>query len=269
MKKEKINELKKKMEDKVNEYMEKKNCTLQFILSKDGNISDIIYANLYGHLVLSVNPENYEITKLDKDVSVIDDVLFSRMNEAKEIEFISDEMHDFLWYTIETYYTEFDMSELDVKNKQSMLRYLKYCKENNITDFYLDKKFGNDWSDLIEFYDNAHDYFKLGEFTVTMSRDIFDKRNERTYFAFALGFDLLRKIIMKDLHGTHETIFDFCYIIADKFINSNYYNDNTKIMYDRLSNYVKDNQEEIQKFYFDFFGTTSSPLVCESMFLKG
>lgn len=268
MKQEKIEELKKELKEKVSEYMERKNCTLQYILSKDDIITDVIYANLYGHLILSVNPESFEITKVAKDVSVLDDDLFSRMNDGKNIEYISDDTHEFLWYTIETYFTEFDMSELDVKNKMSMLRYLKYCKENNITDFYLDKKYDDDHADLIDFYDNAHDYYKLGEFTVTMSRDVFDRRNERTYITFALGFDLLHKMLMKYLHGNPSIIFDFCYILADKFINSDYYNDNTKIMYDRLSNFVKDNKEEIQKSYLDFLGTTVSPLVCEEEFLK-
>ena len=59
MEKEKINKLKRNLKKKLNEYMEKKNCTLQFILSKDNKVSDIIYANLYGELVLSVDPESF------------------------------------------------------------------------------------------------------------------------------------------------------------------------------------------------------------------
>ena len=255
MEKEKINKLKRNLKKKLNEYMEKKNCTLQFILSKDNKVSDIIYANLYGELVLSVDPESYEITKLEKNTSVLDDILFLRMNEDKQIEFIADEAHDYLWYIIETYYTDYNMHELDVPNKKSMLKYLKYCKDNNITDFYIDKKFKSNPEDLIEFYDNVHDNFKLGEFTVTMSRDVFDRRNERCYLAFSL-------------HGNYDIVFDFCYIIADEFQNSDYYTNDLRIQYDKLIEYYNDNKEEIKKQYIEFLGTTVSPLVCESAFLK-
>ena len=252
MEKEKINKLKRDLKKKLNEYMEKKNCTLQFILSKDNKVSDIIYANLYGELVLSVDPESFEITKLEKTTSVLDDILFLRMNEDKQIEFIADEAHDYLWYIIETYYTDYNMHELDVPNKKSMLKYLKYCKDNNITDFY----------------DNVHDNFKLGEFTVTMSRDVFDRRNERCYLAFSLGCSIMHKMIKEYMHGNYDIVFDFCYIIADEFQNSDYYTNDLRIQYDKLIEYYNDNKEKIKKQYIEFLGTTVSPLVCESAFLK-
>ena len=268
MEKEKINKIKRDLKKKLNEYMEKKNCTLQFILSKDNKVSDIIYANLYGELVLSVDPESYEITKLEKNTSVLDDILFLRMNEGKQIEFIADEAHDYLWYIIETYYTDYNMHELDVPNKKSMLKYLKYCKDNNITDFYIDKKFKSNPEDLIEFYDNVHDNFKLGEFTVTMSRDVFDRRNERCYLAFSLGCSIMHKMIKEYMHGNYDIVFDFCYIIADEFQNSDYYTNDLRIQYDKLIEYYNDNKEKIKKQYIEFLGTTVSPLVCESAFLK-
>lgn len=268
MEKEKINKLKRDLKKKLNEYMEKKNCTLQFILSKDNKVSDIIYANICGELVLSVDPESFEITKLEKTTSVLDDVLFLRMNEDKQIEFIADEAHDYLWYIIETYYTDYNMHELDIPNKKSMLKYLKYCKDNDITDFYIDKKFNSNPEDLIDFYDNVHDYFKLGEFTVTMSRDVFDRRNERCYLAFSLGCSIMHKMIKEYMHGNYDIVFDFCYMIADEFQNSDYYTNDLRIQYDKLIEYYNDNKEKIKKQYIEFLGTTVSPLVCESAFLK-
>lgn len=268
MKKEIIEKTIKELKEKVNDYMERKNCTLQFILSKDGNISDIIYADLYGHLILSVDPESFEITKLDKDVSIIDDVLFSRMNEGKNIEYMADEAHDYIWYIIETHYGEYNMSELDVVNKNSMLRYLKYCKENNITAFYLDKKFNSNPVDLIEFYDNSHDVFELGEFNVIMSRDVFDKRIETNYIAFALGYDLLYRMMKKYQHLDSDSNFNFCYLVADDFMNSEYYEEGRQLDCERLKKYVDANIEKITQFYINYFGASLSINVDTLPFLK-
>ena len=101
-----------------------------------------------------------------------------------------------------------------------------------------------------------------------MSRDVFDRRNERCYLAFSLGCSIMHKMIKEYMHGNYDIVFDFCYIIADEFQNSDYYTNDLRIQYDKLIEYYNDNKEEIKKQYIEFLGTTVSPLVCESAFLK-
>ena len=165
------------------------NYELQYILSRNSKITDIIYADDTN--VINLNLDSSKIKKFEKEYSVLDEILLPEIEKGKQIEFISDETHDWLWYIIETYYPD------DLENKKGMFKYLEYCKKNNITRKYLDEKFDSSPSDLLDLYDKLHDYFRVDDLQVVMSKDVFEKRREANYFTFVLGYDLLHKMIEK------------------------------------------------------------------------
>lgn len=220
------------------------NYELQYILSNNNEITDIVYAD--GNKV--INLDNSKIKKFKKGYSVLDEILLPELEKGKQIEFMSDNAHDYMWYIIDVYYPD------DLENKKGMVKYLEYCKNNNITRKYLDEKLGSDPSDLLELYDTLHDYFKVDGLKVVMSKDVFDTRSERFYFTFVLGYDLLYKMMKKYQHLDCDSNYNFCYMIAEQFINSQYYKDNNHSAYEMLCKYVEDKMEEITKSYIDYMG---------------
>lgn len=251
-----LDEIKEKVNKKIKNYKDDDRCEIQYILSKDGVISDIICANLYRNIMFSIDPSTYEISNTDMKVDTMDNDLFSKLNKGMKIEYISDNTHYEMWGAIELYYNENDMTDFEKEVKDGMLKYLGYCKENGITLDYLNEKF-DDYTldiDLLEFYDKSHDYFSVGEYQVNMSKDVFNRRNEQCYFAFALGYDLLYKMIREWQHLDCDSNFDFCYLVAGQFMDSEYYKNNKHSAYEMLCEYVKDNKEDITNSYINFMG---------------
>lgn len=223
-----------------------KDYKLQYILSKNNEITDIIYAD--DSNVIEVNSDNLKIKKLKKGYSVLDEILLPEIEKGKQIEFMSDEAHDYMWYIIDEYYPD------DLENKEGMVKYLEYCKNNQITMEYLNKKFDSDPSDLLAFYDTLHDYFEVKDFQVVMSKDIFTRRCDKNYITFALGSELLSKMIKKYQHLDCNSNYDFCYLIAEKFMNSEYYKVDNQSIYEMLCKYVEKNIEEITESYINYTG---------------
>ncbi len=229
-----------KSNDLYNDYL------IQYVLSYKDKITDIIYAN--DSNVISIKPDNFKIKKYKKGYSVLDEILLPEIEKGKKIEYMTDEAHDYMWYIIETYYPD------DLENKVGMVKYLEYCKNNKITRKYLDEKCESNPSDLLELYDTLHDYFKVDGLQVIMSKDVFDSRCEQYYFTFVLGYDLLHKMMKKYQHLDCDSNFDFCYMIADQFLKSDYYKDNKHSAYEMLCKYVEDNMKAITDSYIGYLG---------------
>lgn len=68
-----------------------------------------------------------------------EDSIFPSLQKAKmEIAYMSMEAHYGLWQEIDRYYPQ------DIKNKNGVQMYLKYCKENNITKEVIDRAINDD-----------------------------------------------------------------------------------------------------------------------------
>lgn len=219
---------------------------IQYVLSNKGNITDIIFAN--DPKVISINPKTLKIKELQLEYSVLDEILLPELEKGKQIEYMTDDAHDYMWYIIEMYYPD------DMEYTKGMVKYLEYCKNNNITRQYLDEKCDSNPSDLLELYDKLHDYFNVGDLQVVMSKDVFDTRCERFYFTFVLGYDLLNNLIKRYNHLECDDNYDFCYMIADQFIKSDYYKNTKHSAYEMLCKYVKDNKNNIRESYVSYMG---------------
>lgn len=75
---------------------------------------------------------NYQIC-VDWAYSV-DDYIFDDLESGYEISYIANKMHKGMWFEIDTYCLD------DIQNKDGFEKYINYCKENDITNEYIDKK---------------------------------------------------------------------------------------------------------------------------------
>ena len=88
---------------------------------------------------------------------------------------------------------------------------------------------------------------------------IFDDKN---YFAFILGYDLLSYEFKESPNPECDLTFKFCNKIADDYLNSEYAKDTNHSSYEMLEKYVNDNRFNILKKYENFIGV-------ENLYFKG
>jgi len=76
-----------------------------------------------------------------------------------------------------------------------------------------------------------------------------DMSNEMTYISFVLGYDLLNDMFKKSKANECDTVYDFCNYLTKKFVETDYYKDNSYSMYSMLEQWVNENKEIIQSEY--------------------
>lgn len=77
---------------------------------------------------------------------------------------------------------------------------------------------------------------------------------EKTYYAFALGYDLLNDIISKYDTLECDINFEFCYNLVNQFLNSKEYSEFSHSNYENLQEWVNKNQERIEQEYKETIG---------------
>ena len=75
--------------------------------------------------------------------------------------------------------------------------------------------------------------------------------NEYNYIVFVLGYDLLHNFIMQQEEQSNDIVYDFCCIIANKFMLSNEYKQYNMSMYDCLVKWIENNIENIKRIWKD------------------
>ena len=73
--------------------------------------------------------------------------------------------------------------------------------------------------------------------------------NEYNYIVFVLGYDLLHKFIMQQEEQSNDIVYDFCSIIANKFMLSAEYKQYNMSMYDCLVKCIENNMNNIGKIW--------------------
>ena len=79
---------------------------------------------------------------------------------------------------------------------------------------------------------------------------------------------MLYRMMKKYQHLDCDSNFNFCYLVADDFMNSEYYEEGRQLDYERLKKYVDANIEKITQFYINYFGASLSINVDTLPFLK-
>lgn len=144
-----------KVFDKINQILqseEYQNFKIDYIMidKKDENKS---------YAVLSSYDEIASISLEDKNLRLIPDydynfdTYFLEDVHCYEISYISNEFHHNIWTSIdETYPT-------DISDKDGLQKYLKYCKDNDITKEYIDKETKLDTPNIMKYQYNESVYY--------------------------------------------------------------------------------------------------------------
>lgn len=151
--KEIINEMK----SKVNQMLEDikiANMNIEYILVDTRNLenSQAVVISEDGEIGYQILPYQNDIKNiLDWDYS-IDEYVFGELENGNVIAYMSDEMHLVIWNDIDKYYPE------DMNHKNGVQKYLKYCKENEITKEYLEKTTNQkDFEDVMKYHKIKND----------------------------------------------------------------------------------------------------------------
>lgn len=129
-----------------------------------------------------------------------------------------------------------------------------------------DMNLDNNKENLVQIYENQQDYIN-GENIETISLntiglkqnikdyidDVYIKdrniESEKAYFTFILGYDLLNDMLSKSDITECDINYDFCNLIANRFLQSEEYKNTKYSAYEMLQEWLSDNQEIIQSEY--------------------
>lgn len=91
-------------------------------------------------------PNGYEIIP-EWDYN-FDYYVYDLLDQGCEIGYMTDEMHYGIWNSIDELYPN------DIEFKEGVLKYIEYCKNNNITKEYIDSKMDLETPDIMPLFDN-------------------------------------------------------------------------------------------------------------------
>lgn len=129
-----------------------------------------------------------------------------------------------------------------------------------------DMNLDNNKENLVQIYENQQDYINGENIetiflnTIGLKQNIKDyidnvyikDRNiesEKAYFTFILGYDLLNDMLSKSDTTECDINYDFCNLIANRFLQSEEYKNTKYSAYEMLQEWLSDNQEIIQSEY--------------------
>ncbi len=158
-----------------------------------------------------------------------------------------------------------------------IMQYFEGLAINNIMQYkgYIieadDINIDNSKENLVHIYENNQDYINGEEIeTVSLNtiglkqnvRDYIDEfyvdksviESEKAYFTFVLGYDLLNDMLTKSSTPENDVSYDFCNMIADKFLRSDEYKNEKYSSYEMLESWVNDNKDFIRKEHSLFIG---------------
>ena len=134
-----------------------------------------------------------------------------------------------------------------------------------------DANLDNPKENLVNIYENKQD-FENKECIETVSlntvglkqniREYIDEfyvdksviENEKAYFTFVLGYDLLNDMLSKSSTPENDISYDFCSMVAGEFLKSEEYKNEKHSAYEMLEKWVNDNNDYIKSEYSKFTG---------------
>ena len=115
------------------------NKKIDYILyDKETQETNILASDSYGEEAIEFTPQTkdskegyWNVPEWDYN---FDYYIYNLLEENWEIGYISSEVHYSIWNSI------YELYPRDIDYKEGIQKYLRYCKENNITKEYLDKE---------------------------------------------------------------------------------------------------------------------------------
>lgn len=228
----------------LNENQELKDMNIHCLIVDKNNSKNGIAIASNEEYIVAIDIENYECEYSQEWDYDIDMNIFRHLENGMNIEFITPQYHSIIWKKIESY--EF----IDgIFHKEGMQKYLEYCKDEEITQEFLEEECDTELTDVMKY---SNDYIADNNGVMEMSRGKYQEENEIHYIAFTLGYDLINEILTRpDTADPLECdiAYDFCDYLARKFIKTDYYKNMQHSTYEMLQEWVNDNQEIIQSEY--------------------
>ena len=137
--------IKEEIENYIKDNEEYKHFELEYILMDKNNITAIAF---YGEEIIEIDYSNREVKSVADWAYNIDQDVFGELEENKKIVYMSINMHYNIWETIK------ERDPDGIENKKGMQKYLKYCKDNNISKKLIETKTKlRDVSDVMQYYE--------------------------------------------------------------------------------------------------------------------
>lgn len=126
---------------------EYKNMEICYMLEDEKDKGNSFIVAMNNDDIIEINPFTKEINETADWAYNIDDDIFGMLESDKKISYMSINMHYGIWQTIDQWYPE------DLEHKKGMQKYLKYCKDNNITQTRILKEKGiDDVANAMKYY---------------------------------------------------------------------------------------------------------------------
>lgn len=163
---EKIKQIKENIEEILRNSEEHQNKKIEYILiNSKTNETHTLASDGYDETIeFTPYTKNYEngcgnVPEWDFNY---DYYVYNLLEEDFEIGYMSDELHYSIWCSLDELYPE------DIDFKNGVEKYLKYCKEHNITKEYLDDKMKDeipnaDVPNIMKFYEKEDINKKLSK----------------------------------------------------------------------------------------------------------
>ena len=239
----------------LNENQELKDMNIHCLLiDKNNNKNGIAIASDEEYIV-SIDIENYECEYSQKWYYDIDMNIFGHLENEMNIEFITSQFHCLIWEKFESY----DFID-DIFHKEGMQKYLKYCKDEEITQEFLQEECDTDLTDIMKY---SNDYITDNNGVIEMSKGKYQKQSEVSYIAFVLGYDFLNEMLTNSEVKECDVNYDFCNYLANKFLETDYYKNERNSTYDDLREWIEDNTVIIKSEHL-FFTDQDNKVIIET-----
>ena len=146
-----VKKIKEDIESFLMESDEHQNKSIKYILKNTKTNEFRIFASDDNESAIEFTPyskdyENGYVYVPEWDYN-FDYYIYNLLEENYKIEYMSDDVHNGIWISISELYPN------DIDYKDGVQTYLKYCKDNNITQEYLNQKFDNKVQDIMKYYE--------------------------------------------------------------------------------------------------------------------
>ena len=203
----KIEEIKNDIESYLKETIDHQNKHIDYILYNPKN--DDVYVLASDGYDEAIEFAPYSKNKIDDYTQVpdwdfnFDYYIYNYLEEGLKIGYMTDEVHYGIWHSI------FELYPTDIEYKDGVQEYLQYCKDNNITKEYLDKKTGLSTPNVMQYYKTK--YVKVLE---NWKTDYGDLRCN----AFLYENGKAKAYIIASYEETVENVEDLIYIDFDEYL---------------------------------------------------
>lgn len=107
---------------------------IDYILKDNNKLNDtLVIASNYDEII-QIKPYDMEVKDLMDWAYNFDEDIFEELEKGKEISYMNIDVHYSIWVTLEKVYPD------EIEYKNGVQKYLKYCKDNNITKERIEKE---------------------------------------------------------------------------------------------------------------------------------